>query len=203
MNGFLILFTILCSVVIIGLIITLYKLSQKSDDDDILEGNYCINLMSGICGGRALGIETDVKLGKDGRQIIKYFPTDVDHKKIEDAKEILCVVGKNKRIVLPKGDFSRDKNIVVYLPPTLTELPESLKKLLGEKMKQIEIMNAITTELAAVREGSNRKSASLERLGDGELSSAEMTKSTELALDMKNIVGDNKKKDGFTPGTSP
>jgi len=186
----------------LGIVISLvYFYKKDNDEEELLDGNFVINLMSPLCKNRAFGIEKSAEIGNSGRYLCTYTPADRNFRKLDDSVEdVTTIVGKCKRVVIPVNDWSSEKSIVIYFPPKVEYLPEFLKKLnFGEDlMKGIEFMNAITTELNAVREGSERKSEIAERMGDGEWTIEKLNQLEEEMTDRKNMIGDGKNKKDFS-----
>lgn len=189
-------------IIAIGLAGWLFYLNKKESEDDILEGSMVINLMAPLGDNRAFGIEKSAKIGDGGRWLCKYFPTDVHPDNVAKAKIVKVVVGKGKRHVIPVNDWSAEKSIVIYLPPTTQELPDYLKKIFGDKMNFIEVINAVETELKAVRIGSKRKSQIAENLGDGELSQEALQQASEINKDLKKFYGEDRKKTSSSSSSS-
>ena len=116
-------------------------------------------------------------------------------KKIE-IKPQLFWVEKDKKIVLPKNELW-------LLAPNPEDYPEELKRTEFGKslMKMTEKINVSNLQLSILREGSNRKSALLKEMGDGEISEQFIKMSKGLqkdALEM-NVKEKEKPTSSFIP----
>lgn len=175
-----VLFLIIVSL-FIWLIIVIYKKQYILENDPIV-----LNFLSHKSNGFAVGLEKEVVHGKNDRLVCRIQSKDFDVKN-EIPKDEKVIVEKNKVIQFAKGSLSKFRDIKIYLPKNPEDLPESFKETSFGKffMRYIELKNVISEETRVVREGSNRKTAILEKLGDGEISE-ELIKTWEGA--MKDIV---------------
>lgn len=150
----------------IWIIILIFREKPRIENDPIV-----INFLSHYSNGRAIGFEDNVIKAKNNRFISEFYPGDLDVKKINKAEKEKVIIGKDKIIPLPKGTLSKDRDIKIYLPPTAEDFPTGLKEHPFGKilMGYTELVNAVNSEIATIREGSKRKDEILQRLGDGEL----------------------------------
>lgn len=172
---------------LIGVALVIYF---SKDDEDYEDTVFAINFLSKYCQNVAYGIENGVKIGKNGRTIINLSQRDIQGKDISKIKEVPVIVDKNKIITIPKGGWSNDKNIKIYLPPTASDFPDGVKDSeIGKALMWLtEMKNAINDELSMVKEGSVRKSEILKRLGDGELSRRHLTNIDEIEKDLIKLI---------------
>lgn len=192
-----ILLCIVISIIVVVVIVILrYKEEELEKDNPI-----GINFLATNSEGRAIGVEKSIVVGKGDRRVITLSPRDVMTKGLKELKDVTVIVDKNKLLSLPKGVFSKDKNINLYLPPSIDKFPEPLKKTLFGKLLMFltTITNAENAELDALQEGMKRQAAHIESLGMGELSKEKMTQLEEVYTDLLNAAKDIKKdKTGYT-----
>ena len=174
------------------------------DEEDLQDRTLGINFLTNYTDGVALGIETSIVTGKSGRKIVTLAQRDVAPTNFDKMKEVKVVVDKNKIITLPKGTWSREKNINLYMPPSAEDFPDTLKHTEFGKMLMLwtEIQNAVNSELDMVKEGSRRKSEVLKRLGDGELSRENLITINEFQKDLVKLATDvrtREKSTGYYP----
>jgi hypothetical protein len=177
----------------------------SKDEEEDLDNTFGINFMSGLSEGRALGIEQSVVLGKDNRRIIDFSPRDVRIKDITQIKNVPIITDHNKTITLPKGTFSKDRNINIYLPPNASSFPEPLKKTPFGKMLMLftEMTNSDNAEIDAFKTGMARQKEHIKAIGAGEVSIRHLDQVTELFQETLDSMKEARKKDdgagGFTP----
>jgi hypothetical protein len=175
------------------------------DDEEERDNPYGINFLTQHTQGGAIGVERYVKYGKNGRRIIKFSPRDVYVKDMTQIPDIDVIVEKNKTISIPKGAWSKDKNINIYLPPSADAFPEPLKNTEFGKMFMFwtALKDADNAELDAFKEGMRRQSAHIRSMGAGEISIEKITQLDEYFMEALDAIKDTKKKDegagGFTP----
>lgn len=173
-------------------------------DEEIKNLPFLINFMSNFADGSVLGLIKSRDIGKDDRVRIIYTPLDIPIEDIDKVPDKTIWVEKNKLIDFSKTQWSRWKNIVVALPSEVSYLPEALKKTEFGAILAVatEVKNSENTEIAAIREGSNRKTNILKRQGDGELSREDILKMDEFVEDMLKVLSNfkNKEKTYTTPG---
>lgn len=195
-------FGILLAIIIaatIGVIVTIIRYGKE---EEYLDNPIAINFMSDFCDGRFIGVEKKVELGKEGRKIITLEPRDVDPRQLDNVKNVTVIVDKNKLISLPKGT-SRDKNISIYLPPTVESFPKALKETMFGKMLMLltAITDAENTEIAALQEGMKRQSQHIKDMAAGEVSAERITQITEIYDDLLSASRENKRDRFPSPGT--
>lgn len=177
------------------LIIEFYR-DKKEGKDDPIAINFCSHLPGAE--GRFIGTEQKVEIGKGGRYVIDFMPGDIRHDFKGEVKSVPVVVGSNKRIVLPRGHPSRDRNILFYLPPEAENIPNELKDtLIGKSlMWAVELQNYEKTVIDILREGGERKDLLLKKLGDGEISKEFINFQEGLVSDyLQRIVNPREAKD--------
>lgn len=176
----------------------------NKDEDEYLDNAYGINFLTNNTQGGAIGVEKYVKYGKDGRRIIKFSPRDVLIRDLKLIPDIDVIVEKNKTIPIPKGLWSRDKNINIYLPATPDDFPEPLKQTEIGKMFMLwtALKNSDNGEIEAFKEGMKRQKAHIISMGAGEVSIEKITQLDEYFQEALDAIKDTKKKDesgGFAP----
>lgn len=199
LNVFLIISSIITSVVMAFLLITIF---HKDDDDHILNNPIVWNYSSIHAQGYACGVERSAIVGKGGRIVITFSPFDIHPDKIGKVDDIKFVVGKGKRLVSSVNDLSSERPIVRYLPPQAGDFTDAFKKTVEGRtlMMLTEEINASNAEILSLKEGSERKTAILGRLGGGELSETEITRMLEIHKDaIKSFTGKKEDKPGFSP----
>lgn len=182
-------FATLVALVLLVLLLRIVFKEKEEEEDRVI----ALNFLTNHSNGRAIGIERELIPGAGERKIAILEPRDLNpkRKKEEEIKNEKVIIDKDKILYCPKGSWSKDRNINIYIPPSASDFPISLKKTeLGQAlMFYTEVKNAVNTEINAIKEGSKRKSEILERLGDGEISVEFLEKNQELVKDLfKNIV---------------
>lgn len=184
---------------IIWFLVTFFKEREEPEDNTI-----AINFLSHLAQGRALGIETRVQKGKNGRHVVRMEARDVSVKNLKKGKNIVeFVVDKNKRILLAKGELSMERNISINLPPSASDFSKEFKEHWIGKffMLLTEIINADNTEIDMLRIGSELKTDIMRRSGDGEVSAKHIEKLTDIVdifNDLLRSVSEAKSKDKTT-----
>ena len=188
---------VLSFLLVVGLIITYVVLRFAKDEEDLKDNPIGINFLSNYCEGVALGIETKVETGKEGRKIIHLSQRDIRPENVDKIKEVQVILDKANIATIPKGIWSAEKNIYIYYPKSAAEYPESMKETkIGKAFMLLsEIEASVQTELDMVKEGSKRKDAILKRLGDGELSVEHLSKIDEIQKDLIKLATDSRQKD--------
>jgi|GEM_PF-6531141 len=185
---------ILGFILIAGLSVWLTIVKFAKHESKILNGARFENLAPKYADGCSEGIETNVIIGKNGRYLIKYIRTDVADDELYKIKEETMIVGTNKRLSFPIGDWSNKISRVKYLPPKSEDLPSELKKTkLGKLyMKYTEDIDVENDEIKTIREGSIRKTNILQMLGDGELSSEQFDQQKNFTDNLIKLYTDKK-----------
>ena len=168
--------TLILIALFVWLIIVMYQEGPKPQDFTIVD-----NFMPQFTDGFSQGILLEVLLGETRNGYV-FVPKDIDYygrkrqKKSDIAETQLIYVDKRKVISFPRGTFSAERNRLWLLPPNPEDLPEELKSTkFGEViMKMIEDINNNKTEVEVIREGADRVRDIYERMGDGEISEAEL-----------------------------
>ena len=193
--------------IIIGMvilaIIVYVKFREEEEEKDNPLG---INFLANHSNGRAIGIEKEIIIGKGNRKIITLSPRDINRENIKklDIEDVKVIVDKNKLISIPKGLWSKDKNINIYLPSKLSDFSTALKQTEFGKMLMFwtAIKNADNAEIDALQEGMKRQAAHIESIGAGELSVAKMQQIEEIYSDLLSAAKESK-KDKSSSYTSP
>jgi len=147
-----------------------FKEKDKETDDVIV-----LNVSSYLGGtGRAIIQEKEtINCPGTNRIISRGIPKDVRNLKegetLEDEK---IIYEKNKAYIIPKGEWSKDCNIKIILPPDPEDIPaELLKNPFGKMLAQLtEERNYQALVEKIIREGSTRKTQLLQEMPDGEVS---------------------------------
>jgi hypothetical protein len=190
MAAFLVIYGVLLGLILLVSFGTALYLFFHKKIEEPRDSSFVFNFMSNFAAS-AYGMEFGRVKGKY-RDCINLSPRDINFLKYYKRKtgtinvpEIgikKVWVEKNKILDIPKGALSPDKNIVILLPPNAEDFPEDFKKHhLGKTlMKMTEDLNNENVEINILREGSDRKTALLKRMGDGELSNQALAKLEEL-----------------------
>lgn len=177
----------------------------SKEEEEERDNAYGINFLTHNTQGGAIGVEKYVKYGKDGRRIIKFSPRDVYVKDVKQILDIDVIVDKNKTISIPKGLWSKDKNINIYLPPSPDDFPEPLKKTEFGKILMLytALKDADNAELEAFKTGMARQAEHIKSMGAGEISVERITQLDEMFQEALDAIKNTRKKDdgagGFTP----
>ena len=203
-----VIFSILGGLGIAALLIWLLLLYFRSEDEKH-KAPLILNFMASYAKGRALGLE--VKTEKvNNRFVIEYQPRDVtDEELLQKTKldNVVVVVDRNKVITLPQGTLSAYRDIKILLPPNAEDFSTELKQtLFGKVLMQLtEAIGAYNVDADVAREGSERKTKILKKLGDGEISEAHLEREEELIKQLiKNASSETKNTQnrpvgGFNP----
>jgi len=177
----------------------------SKDEEEERDNPYGINFMTQHTQGGAIGVEKYVKYGKDGRRIVKFSPRDVYVKDVTQIPEMDIIVDKNKTISIPKGFWSKDKNINIYLPPTPDKFPEPLKRTEFGKMLMFwtALKDADNAEIEAFKTGMSRQSEHIKKMGAGEISIERITQLDEMFQEALDAIKDTRKKDEGAGGFAP
>lgn len=146
METFLVVFFIISILILLALGIWFAIVFYQKSEEDVMKGAFCVNLLSQKCGNYAYGIEKEVKVGIKGRMRVVYSPLDIDVKKLGKTEDQVVLLDRGKRIIFPLGDFSGEKNIVLYLPPDITHLPKTIRdsefsNFILEKIEEVNMTN--------------------------------------------------------------
>jgi len=177
----------------IWLLIEVFR-EKKEPEDKTIALNWC----SHLSGGRFLGTEDDVKLGKGNRFFIHIDPKDISVNHKGEIKLQPVIVDVNKRVTSSRGFPSKDRNIAFYLPPNPEDFPDSFKETaLGKAFMWLtELKNYEKTVIDIVREGSSRKDELLKKIGDGEISKEFIQFQEGLVADyLKKIINPKEAKE--------
>ena len=177
----------------------------SKEEDEEIDAPIGLNFIAGQTDGRAVGVEKYVNEGKEGRKVITFSARDVRIKDIKQMPDVQVIVDKNKTITLPKGTWSKDKNINIYLPPSVDKFPEPLKKTEFGKILMLytALKDADNGEIDAFKEGMKRQKAHIQAMGAGEISIKHLTQINELFQETLDSIRESKKKDENTSGFSP
>jgi hypothetical protein len=193
---------ILSCIVISAVIVIIISIVKYGKEELSIDSNIGINVMAKYCDGRAIGVEKDIKLGKEGRKIISFSPRDVNPYLIDTIEDVPVIVDKNKCIPFPKGSWSKDKNINIYLPPTPDDFPEPFKNnILGQALMLVtSIINSDNAEIDAFKEGMKRQMAHTRSMAAGEVSLERINQMEEIFSDLLDAAKDSKKDNKFPTG---
>lgn len=152
---------------VIWLLVEYFKEKEEPRDDPI-----AINFCSHLSEGRFMGTQVKVDIGKDGRYVCMLDPKDLSPKTHDKPKLVTVIVDNNKLVPLPKGRPSKERNFVIYLPPSAEEIPSEMRDtLIGKAMCwATELKNYEKTVIDILREGADRRDELLQKIGDGEIS---------------------------------
>ena len=197
---------LICILISIVIVVTVVILRYK-EEEEIRDNPLAINWMSANCDGRAIGVEKNTVLGKDGRKVITISPRDVDSKNLKELNDVTVIVDKNKLISFPKGSLSSDKNINMYLPPSPDLFSDNLKQTEFGKMLMFwtSLKGADNALIDSLKEGMKIQSAHVKSLAGGEVSIEKMTQLEELFQEALKAVQDTKrdKSSGYPPTGVP
>jgi hypothetical protein len=199
----LIIFSIIGALIVTGLIIWLLVVIFR-DKEEEKDRNMALNFMSNYSNGRAYGQELSVDKSFEGRFIITFMPKDITSDSLKTLKAEKIIVDKGKLISLPRGTWSKEKNISIYLPIRAEDFPDALKQTEFGKMLMLftEMKNSVNSEVDMVREGSRRKDDILKRIGDGELSGEILDANHELIKELIKMMAENRTRDKQPSGGS-
>lgn len=174
---------------LIGIALNYYFREEEKPEDD----PFILNFMSQRTNGHAYGLEKAAQRTTSGRWNCSFDPKDVRPKDIIKNlwKPQEVVVDYDKVVTLPKGMFSKHKNVKIYLPQNAEDLTPALKDTSFGKMLMlmIEKQNLDKTIQEMLREGTKRRDDLLKELGDGELSAEWLTSiKTLLVEDIKTSI---------------
>lgn len=187
---------ILAAVIVYGVF---YYLNKKEENKNYpLTFNWASHLDGS---GRFIGREINSETGASGRVVMTIRPLDIDWEKVQkeklEIKDIKIIAEANKILVLSRGTNSpsKDCDLKFILPPSAEDLPEGIKDtILGKLMAQIiEDKDAIKSIEQCIREGSNRKSQYMAKLGDGEVSTELIDVCENVIKEIQTIVKDKAK----------
>lgn len=190
--------TIFGITIIFGLLAWLIIIMLKEEEQQY-EDAFLINLYSNKTSpiaGFGIGMVKNKVSSHDGRVVVTFSPRDVDKILLKDKKQIpdvTIVYDKNKFIEMPKHTLSDRRTIYFGYPPTPEEFSPGLKAHpFGKMLMEItEKINTDNVETAIVREGSQRKTDMLHKMGDGEVSEAMVEKIEEIVkVVLKNVEKD-------------
>lgn len=186
---------------LIWLAITVLKERREPSDDCI-----CINLNThNDRTGRAIFIQKGSPRTVSGRYVFTGKPTDVDWKKLRDNKEDLepinTIINPEHVVTIPKGQWSQDKHIKILMPANAENLEENMKDTpFGKLIAQlIESKNFEKTITEIIREGSNRKSEYLQKLGDGEVGEAVVGVYEKIVKQISEVTKDRMRSQSPPP----
>ncbi len=187
--------------IIVWIAIIWFSKDEEEDNDSA----FGINFIAGNSKGRAIGIENGVILGKDDRKVINFSPRDVRIKDAKQISDVEVIVDKNHIVTLPKGTWSRDKNINIYLPPSPDKFPEPLKNHEFGKILMLytALKDADNAEIDAFKEGMKRQKAHIISMGAGEISVEKINQIDELFQQSLDAIKESRKKDDGGSGFAP
>ena len=193
---------ILTIIMVSALLIFFVIILRKSEDESDFTLPICLNWFSKKSNYKFLGVEKEIKNCKGGRILVEFEPKDVKEK----SENELLILEKNKRITLPRGTPSKERNIVLYLPNNSDDFDEEFKKTdIGKAFMWLtELKNLEKTQVDMIKEGSIRKDELLLRIGDGEISKQFLSMTDEIVKDsLRRAVSKEDKKDTYIGGGMP
>jgi len=200
---FIFVITIIAIALFVWLMITVYQEGPKPQDYTIVD-----NFMPQYTNNFSSGILLSVDIG-DKRNGYTFIPKDVDYygrRKNKNKEKITpqtVYIDKRKAISMPRSTFSGERNRLWLLPVNPEDIPEIMKSTpLGKAlMTMIDNINNKETEVEVIRAGADRVRDIYGRMGDGEISSAEIDrleaahanilKQSSKEEDKKSILGGN------------
>jgi len=165
-------------------------------EKEIIDNPLMLNFCSSLDSGRFLGEVKKIETAKGGRHYITLAPKDIDTRITKELDDVNVIIDKDKLISLPKGGVSKEKNIMVGLPPKAELLTPALKDTLIGKaiMWATEMDNYAKTQVEILREGINRRDDLHKEIGTGEASNKFLEFTKDLTLDwMENMINKNEK----------
>lgn len=208
MNILLLILVIMCIAALLGVITWIIILIYIKEEEKI-EAPFIINFMpqhTFPIKGYAIGLEQSTKK-IDNRYLIEFSPRDINKENLKENKlvsNVKVVVGENKVITLPKGILSDNRTIKLLLAPTPEDYPLEFKNSSFGKIicGLTEAINITNDEVKIVREGSNRKTDILYKMGDGEISKETLNKFQEIFKDILKTSKDDKSNMSYMPPRS-
>lgn len=162
---------ILLGVLIIGLIaLSLWLVAIKFKEKDKGNNEPLVFNLTGQ--GGAMLTEKRIVNGAGKRLVINALRNDIDQNSKEEKKEDIIIIPENNVLSLPQGTSSEKRNIKIYLPFEAEDIPSAIKDTpFGTAMRSLANNKEIERlKENILREGSDRKSAILKEIGDGEIS---------------------------------
>lgn len=193
----------LLSVIAIGCVIyfIVLKISKK---DEMKNTEILINLDTKHA-RHALGLINSDEVGTGGRHKVSFLPTDIKPELFDFNKDEEIVYDKNSLHSFPKNSWSPDRNIFIGLPNKSEDLPDAVRdSFLGKLFGLgIELQQAANAEVRMLREGSDRRDASMKELGDLQIPNKVLEMNKELIeLAIKNATSGKEVKSNFgTPSS--
>lgn len=182
--------------VIMGLVVWLIIILNKEDDNKE-ERVFAINFAD-LDAGRAYGNIISIDKRPHGRHLVTLEPRDIGLKTIKDKKKIPneeFIVATNKISTLPKGRWSKDKNILVLLPQHARDFPEEfLETSIGKALAfYVEYLNSDNTVKDAMAGGIEIMKSHLQKIGEGEMSIELINQLQGLFKDVATMKDDVRK----------
>lgn len=124
MTGIEILIGIMFLILVISTFVALFLYFNEPETKSNLP--LVLNFMQGYNEGISVGYEKNILSNcQDGKSVRTVIPA-IKNKKTGYAPQKL-IVGKNKVLVIPQGDFDEEKTVKIYLPQTNQQLKDGIK----------------------------------------------------------------------------
>ena len=141
------------------------------------------NFLSHKNNKRCLGVLLNTSYGKGGREILEYSAKDLDESSKPENHKV--IIENNKKIVLPKGELSSERDIIFLLPHSPDDFSEKLKNTEFGKVLGLftEVENVKRHVIDMLKEGQIRREDLMKELAGGEISRRYMKMTQELFFD--------------------
>jgi hypothetical protein len=169
------------ALIIAGTMLLLYYFKVYKKEIKIKRNTIAFNMLPEFTQGNAMLLEQHAVKTKSGRYICFGYAVDEEDGKEPQLRSV--VVGKNSRILLGRGEMSKEKEIAIYQPRDLTAMTRKFKgTTLGDALdKSVTFGNILDNYASYEVEGKGAITDIVRRLGKGrELSREEVTKLSEF-----------------------
>ena len=141
------------------------------------------NFMSHKNNKRCLGVLLNTIPGKGGREILEYSAKDLDESSKPENHKV--IVESNKKIVLPKGELSSERDIIFLLPHSPDDFPEKLKNTEFGRLLGLftELENVKRHVIDILKEGQIRREDLMKEIAGGEISRRYIKMTQEMLQD--------------------
>ena len=197
---------LVCVAVLFGVVTWIVLLFMQKNEERV-EEPFILNLMPQFSKGHCFGLEVSTEKVGD-RYLVTYSPRDINKLSLKEdnfIENVKVVVDKDKIINFSKGTLSNYRTFKILLAKNPEDYPTTLKQTTFGKsiMGLTEVINTVNVETNVVREGSDRKTNILYKMGDGELTSSIIEKFQEIAKDMVKSIRDEKSQPAHLGGLPP
>lgn len=176
--------TIVIIVIIIAAVVAIMNSRQRIKAGIDKNLPFCLNLMPQLTDGRVVGLESKAVKAKNGRHVVDIIPMDYRHK--EDKKIKLetkrMVVGNGNRIVLPEGELSAERSVVIYYPNSELEISERFSNtVLGKVLKEASMYNRLKEMFSeGLQQGDKALAKMVREWSKGEMSAEHLARTEEI-----------------------